>query len=71
MDDILLRQEETHEVEYELRLVIDGEVIRTVSDIELEVVTSANSENQIHDALNEFLLDEINSSEEDWKERGL
>lgn len=56
-DELFDRFYDDHEVRYEIRLVIDGEPVRTLSDAELEVVQSSIVERQLYEALNEYVED--------------
>lgn len=67
--DTLLRVEESHDIEYRTQLVIDGEVIKTVTDHDLQIVTGVLAEAELADALNEYLSDELIGSEQDYYDR--
>lgn len=56
-EDLHDRFFDEHDVRYEIRLVIDGEPIRTLSDNDIEVVQAYNAENQLDIALDEYIKD--------------
>lgn len=68
-EEKLLQQSELHDIEYELCLVIDGEVIDSVIDSDFEVVSSQIRQDAMDRALMEYLTDEILSGEEDYYDR--
>lgn len=67
--DMLLRQEETHNVEFEVRLVIDGETVKKMSSPDFEVISSYAAEAELTEALNEYLTDELVASQDDYYDR--
>lgn len=60
--------EDKHEVEFRLQLVIDGEVIAEVSDYDEDVATSQISVDYLKEKKDEYMLEEVVSSEEDYLE---
>lgn len=68
-DDTLLRQAESHDIQYELCLIVDEEVVGSVIDSDIEFVTGNIATERLNRELQEYLTDEITSGEEDYHDR--
>lgn len=67
--EAILNKLDEHDVEYRSEVLIDGEVIRTVQSADFEIVSSDRTEQKLNDAVNEYIIDELAGSEEDYYDR--
>lgn len=65
-EELLLNELEQHDIEYQVSAVVDGEVIRTISDKDFEVVSSELVEGKLEQAINDFVMDIVISKQEDY-----